>query len=104
MATFTEIQDAFEFVSSDAYGMNSAVFIRGSGQILYRSEAAGIDETEDMEEELAPEECVQIPHRDDLGLGKALVFQFVERYLPKSMTGYTRSSEDKERTRDTGCC
>jgi len=63
------------------YGMNSAVLCKDTGKILYRSEMAGIDETED-EDDLDWDQCIEIPHKNDLGLGRNLVFEFVEEYLP----------------------
>ena len=47
-----------------------------TGQILYSSETGGLDEIEDAD--LDWEKCVEIPHKNDLDLGKALVFEFVE--------------------------
>ena len=49
--------------------------------MMYGSEMAGIDEIED-EDNLDWDQCIEIPHKNDLGLGKNLVFEFVEEYLP----------------------
>ena len=80
MITFSDIEDAFLFVSSSPYGMNSAIFCKDKGQILYRSQMGDIDEIGD--EELDWDNCVEIPHKNDLDLGQALVFEFVETHLP----------------------
>jgi hypothetical protein len=80
MISFSDIYDAFIFVSSDSYGMNTAVLCKDTGQILYRSEMGGFDEI--GEEELDCDTCVDIPHKNDLDLGQHLVFEFVEIHLP----------------------
>jgi hypothetical protein len=63
------------------YGMNSALLCKDTGEIYYRSEMSGIDETEE-EDDLDLDECIEIPHKNDLNLGRNLVFEFVEEYLP----------------------
>ncbi|MCP4577328.1 MAG: hypothetical protein GY846_13710 [Deltaproteobacteria bacterium] len=54
---------------------------KDTGKMLYRSDMAGIDEIED-EDDLDWDQCIEIPHKNDLGLGRNLVFEFVEEYLP----------------------
>jgi len=78
---FSEIENAFMYVASAMYGMNSAVLCKDTGKILYRSDTAGIDEIED-EDNLDWDQCIEIPHKNDLDLGRELVFEFVEEYLP----------------------
>jgi len=78
---FSDIERAFMYVASAMYGMNSAVLCKDTGKILYRSEMAGIDEIED-EDDLDWDQCIEIPHKNDLDLGRNLVFEFVEEYLP----------------------
>jgi hypothetical protein len=80
MIRFSDIQDAFFFVCSAGYGMNSAVLCKDTGKILYRSEMAEIDEIGD--EDLDWDTCIEIPHKNDLDLGERSVFEFVERQLP----------------------
>jgi len=79
MIKFSDIQDAYLFVSSAPYGDHSAVLRKDTGQILYSSESGDIDEMEDAD--LDWETCVEIPHKNDLDLGKALVFDFVETHM-----------------------
>jgi hypothetical protein len=79
--SFSEIENAFMYVASAMYGMNSAVVCKDTGKILYRSDMAGIDEIED-EDYLDWEHCIEIPHKNDLNLGRNLVFEFVEEYIP----------------------
>ncbi len=78
---FPEIENAFMYVASAMYGMNSAVLCKDTGKMLYRSDMAGIDEIED-EDNLDWEQCIEIPHKNDLDLGRNLVFEFDEEYLP----------------------
>ena len=78
---FSEIESAFMYVASAMYGMNSALLCKDTGEIYYRSEMSGIDETEEVDD-LDLDECIEIPHKNDLDLGRRLVFEFVEEYLP----------------------
>ena len=78
---FSDIENAFMYVASAMYGMNSAVLCKDTGKMLYRSDMAGINEIED-EDNLDWDHCIGIPHKNDLGLGRNLVFEFVEEYLP----------------------
>ena len=78
---FSEIENAFMYVASAMYGMNSAVLCKDTGKILYHSDMAGINEIED-EDDLDWDQCIEIPHKNDLGLGRNLVFEFVEEHLP----------------------
>lgn len=79
--SFSDIEDAFLFVSSNYYGENSAVLCKDTGEILYCSSASGIDEIGDIDE-LDWDRCVEMPHKNDFNLGKALVFEFAEKHLP----------------------
>lgn len=75
------IEDAYFFVSSARYGEHSAVLRRDTGQVYYRSEMADLDEIADAD--LRSGHCIEIPHRNDLGLGHDLVFAFIEDGLPE---------------------
>jgi len=79
-ATFNEISEAFFFVSSESYGMHSAILCKDTGKIYYQSEMSDLDET--VGEELDMTNCVRIPHKNDLDLGSTLVFDFVQMYMP----------------------
>lgn len=80
MLKFTDIQDAVFFVSSAGYGMHSTILRKDTGQMYYRSEIGDLDEISD--EDLDWDMCIEIPHKNDLGLGQELVFEFVEKHLP----------------------
>lgn len=75
---FSDVEDAFLFVNSDSYGMHSAFLNAETGQTFYRSETGGLDEIGEMD----LDNLIEIPHKNDLDLGKALVFRFVGDKLP----------------------
>ncbi len=77
---FSDIEDAFMFVGSEQYGMHSAYLCPATGRIYYISEMAGIDEAE--EEGVDVDECFFIPHKNELDLGRRLVFKYAMRRLP----------------------
>jgi hypothetical protein len=81
MATFSEIEDAFLFVSSSPPFEHSAYLNKETGEIYYASEVGGdFDELPgDLEES---DKYVSIPHKNDLDLGRDLVFAFVSANLP----------------------
>lgn len=82
MVKWSDIQDAFFFVSSASYGMNLAILNKNTGRIYYRSQMGYLDEDEIDEEDFVPDTFIYIPHRNDVGLGRELVCEFVEKYLP----------------------
>ena len=79
MVKFSDLEDAFLFVSSSPYGMHSAYLNKDTGQIFYHSEMSDYDEVGD--EDIEGDEWLSIPHQNDLDLGQELVFEFVETYL-----------------------
>jgi len=64
MIKFSDIQDAFFFVSSAAYGLHTAILSKDTGQMYWRSEEGDLDEASDRD--LPSDRCVEIPHRNDL--------------------------------------
>jgi hypothetical protein len=79
MVKFSDLEDAFLYVSSSPYGDHSAYLNKDTGEIKYQSEMGGIDEM--TEEEVEGDEWLDIPHKNDLDLGRQLVFDFVETHL-----------------------
>jgi hypothetical protein len=80
---FSDIEDALMFVSSSGYGENSALLDKSTGKIYYRSAYGDVDEFEEFpEDEYDPNIHIEIPHKNDLDLGKDLIFEFVEKFLP----------------------
>ena len=78
MIPFSDLQDAFLFVSSDRYGMHTALLNKDTGQFYYRSEMGDLDEIDD---DLDRSNCIEIPHKNELGLGHELAFEFVRDNL-----------------------
>ncbi len=82
---FRDIEYAMMFVSSAGYGENSAILDKATGKIYYQSAFGDFEELEGLEEnEYDPDIHIEIPHKNDLDLGKELVFKFVERTMPDS--------------------
>lgn len=80
MIKFSDIQDAFFFVGSVSYGMHTAVLDKRTGQIYWRSEMGDLDDISDAD--IDWEHCIEIPHKNDLKLGRELVYDFVVAHLP----------------------
>jgi hypothetical protein len=61
--------------------MNSAILCIETGQIFYISDFGDSDELpEDIDD--APDKYIDIPHKNELDLGKSLVLEFSAMHLP----------------------
>ncbi|MGA8261021.1 MAG: UPF0158 family protein [Arenicellales bacterium] len=84
-ARLDELVDALAYVSGGAFMGSEAYLCISTGKILYRS-----DDFEDEEDPL-PEDIdesddyVAIPDKNDLDLGKDLVFRFVRQSIPDAI-------------------
>ena len=67
---FSEVEDAFFFVSMAPMYCNHAILCKETGKIFYESEYG--DEDEISEEVYYQEDCIKIPHKNDLELGRNL--------------------------------
>jgi hypothetical protein len=77
---FSDLELAFEFISSGDPFDKAAYVSRSTGMTFIRSDLADVDELpEDVEEN---DDYVEIPHKHDLDLGKKLVWEFVDRQIP----------------------
>ena len=77
---FSDIEDAFFFVSMGEMYMNSAILCIETGQIFYISDFGDSDELpEDIDDD--PDKYIEIPHKNELDLGKPLVLEFSAMYL-----------------------
>jgi hypothetical protein len=78
---FTELSDAFQFVSAGHNEENQAYLCKESDKIYCRSEfVPDMDELpDDIEDE---EKYLRIPDQRDLDLGKPLVLDFAREFLP----------------------
>jgi hypothetical protein len=80
MATYSEIEDAFLFVSSAPLFENDAYFNGETDEFYYVSALGDSDELpDDLEEN---DKYVSLPHKNDLDLGRELVFAFVSARIP----------------------
>ena len=77
---FSDIELAFYYVNSAPMTANVAVICKETGEIFYASDYDDVDEI--PEEVYDRDDCIEIPHKNDLDLGRNLVFEFVEQYLP----------------------
>ena len=80
-AKFFDIEQAFDYVSSQSYGMNAAFLSLDTGQIFYISSLGDSDELPDDFEE--SDRYIEIPHKNDLDLGRRLVDEFINTAAPQ---------------------
>ena len=79
---FGDLQLAFDFVNSGGLGENQAILDTQTGRLYWHSEIGDNFEEDELPEDLDDERCIEIPHKNELNLGKALVFDFVQQFLP----------------------
>src|SRR5205814_7216111 len=77
---FSDLQLAFEFVSSGGIDENEAYLDRQSGKIYWHSEFGKNDE--ELPDDIDNEKYIAIPDRRELDLGKPLVLEFAREFLP----------------------
>src|SRR5919198_5999762 len=78
--SFSDLQDAFSFVSSGGVGEHEAFVDRESGKIYLHSDLADV---EDLPQDLDDnDKYLAVPHKNDVDLGTRLVFDFVRQHLP----------------------
>ena len=80
MLSYEEILDAYEWVSADPSLQNKAYVNRTTGTVYWETDELGAADAlpEDIEDGT---KYIAVPHKHELDLGKALVFNFVEEYL-----------------------
>ena len=79
--SFSELQCAFEFVSSGGMGENEAYLDRRSGKIYWHSEFG--DNDKELPDGIDDEKYTAIPDKRELDLGKPLVLDFAREFLPE---------------------
>jgi hypothetical protein len=72
--SFSDLQLAFEFVSSGGMGENEAYLDRQSGKIYWHSEVD--DNDEELPDDIDDEKYISIPDKRELNLGKPLALDF----------------------------
>ena len=78
--SFSDLQLAFEFVSSGGMGENEAYLDRRSGKIYWYSEFGENDE--ELPDDIDDEKYISIPDKRELALDKPLVLDFAREFLP----------------------
>src|SRR6516165_7471790 len=78
--SFSDLQLAFEFVSSGGMGENEAYLDRQSDKIYWHSECD--DNNEELPDDIDDEKYIAIPDKRELDLGKPLVLDFAREFLP----------------------
>src|SRR5438067_9340534 len=78
--SFSDLQLAFEFVSSGGMGENEAYLDRQSGKIYWHTEFGENDE--ELPDDIDDEKYISIPDKKELDLGKPLVLDFAREFLP----------------------
>jgi hypothetical protein len=78
--SFSDVQLAFEFVSSGGMGENEAYLDRQSGKIYWHSEFG--DNDEELPNDIDDEKYISIPDKTELDLGNPLVLDFAREFLP----------------------
>ncbi|MGD1972614.1 MAG: UPF0158 family protein [Desulfobacterales bacterium] len=98
---FDDMENAFLFDSMDQKFMHNAYLCKDSGQFFYTSELGDSDELpEDIDD---TEKYISTPHKHDLELGRALVFDFTSEYIPEELDriyAYFRSRGAYSRFKD----
>ncbi len=90
--SYSDLEDAYLFVSGAPYGESTALICADTGKIYYRSSWYSEEEAEELFGKI-DESCsrfIEVPHKYDLDLGKNLIFEFVEAFLPDDYD-YVRS-------------
>src|SRR5215813_5330617 len=96
--SFSDLQLAFEFVSSGGMGENEAYLDRQSGKIYWHSEFG--DNQEELPDHIDDAKYISIPDKRELDLGKPLVLDFARQFLPTTTTKFATSSAEEVVTVD----
>ena len=84
MTKFSDLELAFDFVSSGAPSERSAFLCIETGVCHWRTELG--DNEEPLPDDILDSgKYIEIPHKNDLGLGKPLALKFAARALPDDL-------------------
>jgi len=78
---FSDLEDAFLYVSGSGYGMNYAYICKETGQSYTQSEEYDNFEELPADLETSPDKYLEVPHKDDIGLGSSLAKEFARIHL-----------------------
>jgi hypothetical protein len=81
---FTDLLEAFEFVSGSAFMEHHAYLARDTGLVFWVSDFIEVSKEfpDDFE---TSDRYLAIPHKNDLDLGRELVLDFVEEHWPTQL-------------------
>ena len=79
---FDEIENAFLYTNMGSDYENSATLNKETGEIYYQSDLGDSDE---LPEDIDDDKYIELPDKNDLNLGKRLVFQFVMEFMPEKL-------------------
>ncbi len=77
--SFSDLQLAFEFVSSGGVGKNEAYLDRQSGKIYWHSELGDTDEK--LPHDIDNQKYIAIPDKREFDVGRPLVLDFAREFL-----------------------
>ncbi|HME21017.1 MAG TPA: hypothetical protein VKI44_06600 [Acetobacteraceae bacterium] len=77
-----ELRSSFNFVSTGAPFEHSAYICLDTGKIYWHSDAVDLEEEEPPEDLDTSDRYIAVPHKNDLDLGRRLVFAFIDQVLP----------------------
>lgn len=80
---YDDIENAFLFVSGAAPYEHTAMICTQTGRVYLRSELSGFDEI--PEEANGSDSWLEVPHKNELGLGRELVFAYTRERLPADL-------------------
>ena len=81
---FEKLEDAFDFVSWSPDYENRAVLDRRTGQFLFQSTADGAEDEDELPEDIDDDpDFVDIPHKNDLDLGRRVAADFAALRMPE---------------------
>ena len=80
---FTEMDMAFDYASADSPGMTTVLLDTKTGEFHCHSELIDLDPL--PEELYDSEDTISIPHKNDLDMGRNLVFEFAAQVIPDEL-------------------
>jgi hypothetical protein len=78
---FDDLMLAFDFVSASAPTEHEAYLCKETGAIYWRSEYGDVEE-EELPDDIDSDKYIEIPHKNDLDLGRRPVLRFAAEFLP----------------------
>ena len=86
---FTDLLDAFEWVSATADSENAAYICRSTGVAYFTS--SSMDVEDDLPDDIDDGSLyIAVPHKTELNLGKRLAIKFAAEHLPDSYDNVCR--------------